>query len=180
MITCAKNFILKIKIMDKLNNIKISLDYERLKNSKNPKNPKYFSPFSFYKKNKKKKEDIKEALRLKEKLLNIQKQKGEEIIMKVTEDIPSISTYPKMTIEIPEKPNLMIADQLEKVNDIYIKYDDQTKKFKNIVINVAKKKENFYPDESTSLFKDYINVLKELKGNLKLMDKNLRKLNKKK
>ena len=84
------------------------------------------------------------------------------------------------TISILEKPQLSIPQQLDRIKSEYKVYDDQEKKFKNTINNINSNKENFYPKESTSLFKEYIQLLKSLKVNLKSMEKELRALNKRK
>jgi hypothetical protein len=43
------------------------------------------------------------------------------------------------------------------------------------VIDINKNKENFYPEESQSLFEEYIKVIKLLKTNLKDIKKELKK-----
>jgi hypothetical protein len=76
---------------------------------------------------------------------------------------------------IEEKPKLTKSQQLDRIIDEYKAYDTQEKKFKNTIKNIKKNKENFYPEESTDLFKDYIKIIKDLKTNLKSMQKNIKK-----
>jgi hypothetical protein len=174
-ITYIKNYILKIKIFDKLSNMKISWDYDSGKIPKNPKNPKKFSFLSFYKKTKRKKE----AWSLKRKLLKIQGKKGRRGEIERIEVTTWTHRKPKMDIEIHNKSNPTIFDQLERVKKVHQGTGNQIKAFNNIIKNVDENKENFYPNESTSLFKDYVILLKELKNNLKHMEENLKKSSKK-
>ena len=83
------------------------------------------------------------------------------------------------TISIEELPQLSIDQQLNKIKNEYKAYDNQEKKFKNTINNIKNNKENFYPNESTSLFKQYIELIRDLKTNLKFMQKELKKQQKK-
>jgi hypothetical protein len=54
-------------------------------------------------------------------------------------------------------------------------YDKQENKFKKIVVDINKEKENFFPNESRFLFNEYVSVIKILKKNLKSVEKVLSK-----
>lgn len=84
-------------------------------------------------------------------------------------------------IKMEERPAFSISDQLENIKKEYQAYDNQEKKFQGIIDNINKKEEKFFPDESKSLYKDYVEVVRVLKKNLEDVEKELKKLlNKKK
>lgn len=68
--------------------------------------------------------------------------------------------------------NLSLLEELEQVTYELDTYETQKQKFKDIIINIDQKKENFYPSESKILFFQYIEVIQHL-----LKELNLRKLN---
>ena len=116
---------------------------------------------------------------MKDKVINVQNEK-----LLNTNNLNNITTEKKEfygnrkweeTISIQERPQLSIPQQLEKIKYEYKAYDNQEKKFQKTINNINNNKENFYPKESTSLFKDYIEVIKGLKINLKSMETNLKK-----
>jgi hypothetical protein len=74
-----------------------------------------------------------------------------------------------------DKPKFTVKEQLNNVKSEFKAYDNQERKFKKIVIDINKKKENFFSDESRFLFKEYISVIKLLKKNLKSVEKKLLK-----
>jgi cytochrome c oxidase subunit 1 len=117
--------------------------------------------------------DIKEkALEMKNKVLNAQSR------AKNLNDNTSNPLFKKKwdkKIVIEERSELTKSKQLDRIKYEYKAYDIQEKKFKNTIKNIKKNKENFYPDESTDLFKDYIKIIKDLKKNLKSMKKNIKK-----
>jgi hypothetical protein len=61
----------KINILDKIKDLKLSLDYKRFKGPQNPKDPQN-SKISFFFNKKKSKENKKTAFELKEKILKVQ------------------------------------------------------------------------------------------------------------
>jgi hypothetical protein len=79
------------------------------------------------------------------------------------------------TIEIPKRSDFTVESQIQNINYEYEAYNNQEKKFKKIVIDIDKNKENFFPKESKSLFKEYVEVVKILKINLKDIKKDLKK-----
>jgi len=178
-INYLKNFVssglLKINIIDKLKDWKLDLEYKRFKGPQNPKDPKN-STISFFFNKKKSKENKKTAFELKEKILEVQSNLNENNL-----DLKPIQTSFnkkrnwKETIDIKEVPSFSVSDQLKRAQDEFKAYDNQDKKFKNIVINIGKEKENFFPNESRTLFNEYISVIKILKDNLKSVEKNLKK-----
>lgn len=163
------NIILKINILDKLKDFKLSLEYKRFKGSNKPNNPNNSEISFFWKKNKKEKNKIKE---LREKILKIQNNNNN---IKPIETSFSNKRNFKETICIEEIPVFSRTDQLKRVQDELKAYTDQENKFKKIVINIKNKKETFFPEESVKLFNEYISVIKTLKTNLKSIEQNLKK-----
>jgi hypothetical protein len=84
----------------------------------------------------------------------------------------------KENINIKDNPQFLIKDQIDNVISELKAYDNQEKKFKKIVVDINKEKENFFPNESKSLFNEYVSVIKILKKNLKSLEKNLKTLKK--
>jgi len=78
------------------------------------------------------------------------------------------------TIEIPKVSEFTVESQLQNIDYEYEAYHNQEKKLKKIVLDINKNKENFYPKESKSLFKEYVEVVKILKINLKEIKKELK------
>lgn len=78
-------------------------------------------------------------------------------------------------IIIEKRQDLSLQDQLDKVQSELEAYNKQKEKFQQSINNIKKGKENFYPDEAKNLWKDYIEVIKNLNFNLKSMKKNLKK-----
>lgn len=134
---------------------------------------------NFLSRKKKIHKDIKEkALEMKKKVLYSQ-NKGSSV--KNFNDKTSNPLFKRKwdkKIVIEERPQLTISQQVDRIKSEYKAYDIQEKKFKNTINNIKKNKENFYPNESTNLFKDYIEIIKDLKTNLKSMKKNLKKVKK--
>jgi hypothetical protein len=162
------NLILKTSILDKLKDFKLSLEYKRLKGSNKPNNPNNSEISFFWKKNKKEKNKIKE---LREKILIIQNNNN----IKPIETSFSNKRNFKETICIEKIPVFSKIDQLKRVQDELKAYTDQENKFKKIVVNIKNKKETFFPEESVTLFNEYISVIKTLKNNLKSIEQNLKK-----
>ena len=172
-ITYLKKFFLNMNIMNKLRDLKLSLDYKRVKGN-NPKNPEvqFFSDLKNKRKNKKK------ASYLKEKILNIQQKRN--LNKNSTDTTFKQTSFSerrgwKETINLGDKPKFTVKEQLNNVKSEFKAYDNQERKFKKIVIDINKKKENFFADESRFLFKEYISVIKLLKKNLKSVEKRLLK-----
>lgn len=175
MINYLKDFILKINIIDKLKDCKLYLEYKRFKGHKTPKDPQN-PEISFFFNKKKRKENKRTAFKLKEKILEVQSNLNENNLeIKPTQTSLNKKRNWKETIDIKEVPAFSVSDQLKRAQNEIKAYDNQDKKFKNIVINIGKGKEKFYPDESMTLFNEYISVIKILKDNLKSIEKNLKK-----
>nr|UED14383.1 hypothetical protein [Ophiocordyceps sp.] len=146
---------------------------------KKPENPN--TSFFFFDKQPKEHKDIKKkALNMKEKILKIQNEKL------ITDNLSSVDCISKsisnskkwkQKINIDElaPQDLSLKEKLEKIQFELDAYTNQKKKFKQSINNIKKGKENFYPDEAKYLWKDYIEVIKILKSNLKSMKKNLKK-----
>ena len=171
---------LKKFFLNKLRDLKLSLDYQKVKNNE-PRKPevKFFSDLKNKKKNKKK------ASSLKEKIFNLQKknlkEKGAEHTISSRDTTFNQTSFSERrgwnhTINLGNNPKFTRNDQLNNVRSEFQAYDNQEKKFKKIVVDINKEKENFFPNESTSLFKDYITVIKILKKNLKSVEKNIKKI----
>lgn len=114
---------------------------------------------------------------MKEKIINIQKDK---LLKNENVDINSsgsgrLNRKWEHTIVIEENPKLSLKEQQDRVENELKAYYNQKKKFKNIINKIKKGKENFYPDESKFLFKDYIKVINNLNANLKSMKTKLKK-----
>ncbi len=169
-ITYFKGFFLNMNIVNKLKDFKLSLDYKWVKNKDNkPKKPNV--NFFFDLKNKKKSK--KRASSLKEKILDLQKKNLNKDYSNTTFKQESFSQKRnwKESINIEDKPKFTIHEQLNNVKYEYKAYNNQEKKFKKIVIDINKEKEEFFPNESKSLFKEYVSVIKILKKNLKSVEK---------
>lgn len=144
--------------------------------NKPPKKPENTSsPMFTYKK--KHKDIIKRASSMKEKIINIQKDK---LLNNENVDINSsgsgrLNRKWEHTIVIEENLKLSLKEQQGRVENELKAYYNQKKKFKNIIDKIKKGKENFYPDESKFLFKDYIKVINNLNANLKSMKTTLKK-----
>jgi len=172
----------KGNIMNKLKDWKLNIDYEIRKGSKWPKKPEIFNKFSL-KKKKEKRKVTETVFNLKEKIFEIQKNKG-TINKPNSEEVDfiqkseSLSTTRNWTnkIEIPKVSDFTIENQIKNIDYEYQAYFNQEKKFKKIVIDIHNNKENFYPEESKSLFKEYIKVIKLLKTNLKDIKRELKKI----
>lgn len=177
-ITYLKKFFLNMNIMNKLRDLKLSLDYKKVKNNK-PRKPEvsFFSDLKNKKKNKKK------ASLLKEKIFNLQKKNlneggdGAEHYININSTDTTFSKRRgwNQTINLGDNPKFTTDEQLNNVRSEFNAYDNQEKKFKKIVVDINKEKENFFPAESTSLFKEYVTVIKILKKNLKSVEKNINK-----
>nr|YP_009449476.1 hypothetical protein [Hirsutella vermicola]AQT19623.1 hypothetical protein [Hirsutella vermicola] len=124
---------------------------------------------------------------MKEKLLKIQNEKLK------TKDLSGVSSESisksishsrkwkhKIIIDEPfgAPKDLSLKEKLEKIQFELEAYNNQKKIFKQSIKNIKKGKENFYPDESKYLWKDYIEIIKILNSNLKSMKKNLKKTSK--
>lgn len=164
--------LLKSNIINKLNDLKLSLDYRLSKLNNKPKKPE-FNFYSYYKERKKSK---KKALALKEKLLQI-KHNQYTINSSNPSSLDSLSTKRnwKGKITIENTPTFSSSDQLKNIKYEFEAYNNQEKKFKKIVVDINKERENFYANESESLFNSYVDVVKILKRNLKEIEKNLKK-----
>lgn len=153
--------LLKMNILNRLKHLNESLEYKRSNLKNKPKNPK-FNFISFWKK----KKERKKALNLKNKILQIQNNNNNNKIhdLNITPFNEKRNWNEKINIE--KIPTFSSLDQLNNVEHEFKAYDNQEKKFKKIISNINKKKENFFPDESKYLFKEYVTVIKVLKKNL--------------
>lgn len=173
-ITYLKEFFFNTNVLNKLRDLKLSLDYKWAKNKdKRPKKPEGYSFFDF----KNKKKNKKRASYLKEKILNSQNKNLNKDYPNTTLKKESLSKRRnwKESIYIEDNPKFTIKEQLNNVKYEYKAYNDQENKFKKIVIDISKEKEEFFPGESKSLFKEYVGVIKILKKNLQHVEKTLSK-----
>ena len=173
-ITYLREFFLNTNILNKLRDLKLSLDYKWVKNKdKRPQKPEGYSFFDF----KNKKKNKKRASYLKEKILDSQNKNLNKDYPNTTFKKESLSKRRnwKESIYIGDNPEFTINEQLNNVKHEYKAYDNQEKKFKKIVIDISKEKEEFFPGESKSLFKEYVGVIKILKKNLQHVEKTLSK-----
>nr|YP_010259447.1 LAGLIDADG endonuclease [Stachybotrys chlorohalonata]UIX25743.1 LAGLIDADG endonuclease [Stachybotrys chlorohalonata] len=170
------NYILNIKNFNSGN----SWNLKKLFFQDNKQPPKGSRDFFFdsgsTKKKKTHKDITKKALEMKDKVINIQNEKllNTNGIIIENKQFYGNRKWDK-TIFIEERPQLSIPQQLDRVKIEYEAYDNQEKKFKFTINNINSNKENFYPKESISLFKEYIQIIKGLKINLKSMETNLKK-----
>lgn len=145
-------------------------------NNKPPKKPQN-SNIPFY--TQEDKNIKKKALEMKQKLLRMQSDKLNTNDLSM--DCRSKSMHSnlnkkwKHNIVIEKREDLSLNDQLDKVQFELEAYNNQKKKFQQSINNIKKSKENFYPDEAKYLWRDYIEVIKSLKFNLKSMKNNLKK-----
>lgn len=171
-ITYIKGLFLNMNIVNKLKDLKLSLDYKWVKNNDNkPQKPNV----NFFYDLKNKKKNKKRASSLKEKILDLQKKnlnKGSSNTTFKQESFSKKRNW-KESINIEDKPKFTIHEQLNNVKYEYKAYNNQENKFKKIVIDINKEKEKFFPRESKSLFKEYVSVIKILKKNLKSVEKTL-------
>ena len=160
--TLLKGYILKSNFISKLKDLKLSLEYKYYK-SKDPKGPKSLQFFTTDKK-----KDKHRALELKKKLLNkVNRCNDSSAAALDTKEIPfSQRRNWKETINIGEKANLSNSDLLKKLESEFKDYDISDKKMKQIVVNICKGKEGFYPKDSIFEFNESIKVIKILKSSL--------------
>nr|QWS06167.1 hypothetical protein [Clonostachys rogersoniana] len=159
-------------------------------NPKNPKNPdiNFFSDSNSNKRNQRKninKDISKKALEMKEKLLKVQKASVENTqSLRLKASLNNICTQTKQqnmkrewnsSIIIEERQELTYLNQLDRIQEEYKAYDNQDRKFRSIINNIKKEREQFYPNEAQSLFKEYLDILKVLKKNLKSMESEMKK-----
>lgn len=165
------NFIQKLffksHIITKLKDMKLSLEY---KLRKSPKSPKDFNNLLFFQQkkdeNSKKLELKKRAKELKNKVLENQTSSL------VPNDFKELSFCKNRnwdaTVPIDKTTEFTVADQIKHINEELDEYKSKIEKFKQIVINIDKGKENFYPNEARSLLNNYIDILEnKLIPNLK-------------
>jgi hypothetical protein len=79
------------------------------------------------------------------------------------------------TTDTGKLPNFSKKEQLKNVQKEFKAYDNQSIKFKKIVVDINKGKEKFFPNESESLFNEYIDVIEILKKNLNSIKEELKK-----
>jgi hypothetical protein len=173
-ITYLKKLFLNLDIKNKLKDFKLSLDYKWFKNKGNkPNKPK--ETFIFDINNKK--ENKKRASSLREKIFDAQNINLNKGYPSTTFKQESFSERRNITksINIGDKPKFTISEQIKNVEYEFKAYDNQEKKFKKIVVDINKEKEKFFPNESQSLFNEYVSVIKILKKNLKSVEKTLLK-----
>ena len=169
-ITYLKKLFLNMDIKNKLKDLKLSLDYKRFKNNGNKPND---GNFIIDLKNKKK--NKKRASFLKEKILDAQKRNKNYPNTTFRQESFSKRRNWKKSINIEDNPKFTVREQLNNVKSEFKAYDNQEKKFKKIVVDINKEKENFFPNESKLLFKEYVSVIKILKKNLKSVERVLSK-----
>ena len=171
--TYLKKFFINMDFKNKFKDLKLSWDYKWVKNNgKNPQNPEGIFSFLDFK-NKKKKQ--KKAYDLKLRIFEAQQKQKNIYSTTLQQESFSNKRNWKKSINIENNPKFTISDQLNNIKSEFRAYDNQEKKFKKIVVDINKDKEKFFPDESKSLFNQYISVVKILKKNLKSVEKTLSK-----
>lgn len=167
--------LIKTSVLKKLKSLKLSFDYQRLKNNKSPRDPGDPN-MNIFEERRKKKERKETALELKEKVLKAQVKLLDANANTSSNQISfSEKKNWKGTVQIGEAPEFSVSDQLKNIDKEYQAYNAQDKKFKKIVVDISKGKEEFFPNESKFLFNEYVDVVKILKNNLKSVKKNLKK-----
>jgi hypothetical protein len=163
-----KKLFFKSHLIAKLKDMKLSLEYKLRKSPKSPKDPENKLLFFLQKKDEKSKklELKKRAEYLKNKVLDNQTSSL------VQKDFKELSFCRNRnwegTVVIYKTPELSIADQIKHINEELDEYKSKIKNFKQVVINIDKGKENFYPNESRSLLNNYIDIIEnKLIPNLK-------------
>ena len=159
------------------NSLKISNNYNGTEPPKSPKTPENASFFSGLRNKKKIHKDIaKKAKEMKDKLMDLQRKKLED-----NSDLTNDNNIAGLqnrewnnTIILENRPTLSLKEQLDKLNSEFKAYKNQNKKFRKIIKDIEKGKEEFFPSESKSLFKEYIEVIDQLNVNLRKMKKNLK------
>lgn len=136
-----------------------------------PKNPNDIIYTSESTKKKVHKDIKRKAKELKETLLN--NQKNNNFQMNFEDNSLAKKRHYNYNINIEQRKTFSNSDQLDRIQSEYKAYKFQDKKFKKIINDINKGNENFYPQESKILFKDYLDLLKELKINLKIMKRNV-------
>jgi len=171
----------KGNIINKLKDWKLNIDYEMRKGNKWPKKPEILNIFSSKKKREKRK-IVETAFNLKERIIEIQKNKDSIVNPEFIDKSQNISLSKTRNwtnkIEIPKVSDFTLESQIKNIESEYQAYFNQEKKFKKIVLDINNNKENFYPNESKSLFNEYVKVIKILKSNLKDIRKELKKVSK--
>ena len=159
------------------------------KNNNNNKGgpPKNWWKFFNKKENKKKKDldtihkdIINKGKEMKEKILKYQRENNlnnlnEELNRNKPDGLKNRNWDIKIEIKNDNIENYSVKEQLKNLEFEYKAYKNQIKKFQNIIDNIDQRKENFFPDESKLLFKEYIEVIEHLNKTLKVMEKNLKK-----
>jgi len=169
-----KKFFLNMDIKSKLKNLKLSLDYKWVKNNNKPNKPKGTFVFDLNNNNK---ENKKKVSYLKDKIFDAQKKNLNKNFTNTTFKHESFSQKRNWTksINIEDNPKFTISEQINNVKSEFKAYNNQENKFKKIIVDINKKKEEFFPNESQSLFNEYVSVVKVLKKNLKSIEKTLSK-----
>jgi hypothetical protein len=167
-INLIKKLFFKSHIITKLKDMKLSLEYKLRKSPKSPKDPK--NKFFFFQQ---KKDEKSKKLELKKRAEDLKNQvlKNQTSSL-VHKDFKELSFCQNRnwegTVAIDKTPELSIADQIKHINEELDEYKSKIEKFKQVVINIDKGKENFYPDESRSLLNNYIDIIEnKLIPNLK-------------
>lgn len=149
--------------------------FQNLSGNRSPQqDPNNNNSYNFYTPSTKDKK--KKASELHDKLIEVQKRKVQnKDYVEIKESLLQQKRDWKHKVTIDKSPEISLQDQINKINNEWDKYDKEGKKFKKIISDIKKGEERFYPDESKSLFKDYLLVIKNLKSNLKSMHSNLTK-----
>ncbi len=126
--------------------------------------------------------EIKDFYEERKKLFKIQKRNMEEGIQNFKDVYsPKEPLHEKRgwikTIDIEQRQELSFVEQVNKIKNEFEKYENEGKKFEEIISNINNNKEGFYPKESKILFKNYLKLIKSLKINLQSMKTNLEKEN---
>lgn len=197
----------KSHILTKLKDMKLSLEYKLHKSPKNPKNPenKSFWLIKDKKKDKKsrtlrsKKLELKKrAEDLKNKVLDNQRgpapapnslvqarsQRSGDVAINIQELSLRNNRNWKGRLAIDKTTEFSIPDQINYIHEELEEYERKIAKFKKVVINIDKGKENFYPEDSRSLFNNYIDIIENkllpnLKSQRTFLKKNLDRSKKK-
>jgi hypothetical protein len=198
-IKSIKSSLFKVNIMDKLKDLKSSLNGSDLNGSKNPKDPKdpcgiALSPDNQKKTKKKVSDFYGDEVDLydvnqenKDKAKSLKEVILQKKIERIYEDSPRAKFQENnaLTIECV-KDSKTLEGHLKKVTEEHAAYTKQAEMFQRHIdviesrklkgfITVEAKDEMLYPAEATKLFNDYVVLVNTLKDNLEPIKRNMEK-----
>jgi len=161
--------IVKFSLITKLHAFKGFLEDKLKKNPKDPKKP-YITHFFSDLQKKRKLKDLKKKVAKKQSsnyANNVIDRNGRKLKNGIIRDWKGIVEVKQ---EIFSK-----GEVIQDINERYEFYKNQKNRFENILLNISQKKENFYPNESASLFREYKNLIDHLLEGLQSMEEEVKK-----